>query len=545
MVVSRDAVRREMMAGRDSVVQIGEYSSAIRRWWPVVAVLTVAGLALGFLGISFQTRDYVAVSQVQVRPLVIAGDDPVADANRRVNAETEQAIANSQRVVESALALLGAAEEASPGDPLAVDLDDPVIEARALELLPQVDPALARRITKQISISVPRDSQILDFEVVGARPERAQQLAQATAHAYLDFRRDASLSATRIGRAQLIAREAELIAELDELAVEIGAAGEDLIRIQALTYREISKREELAGIGEKLANIDSISVDPGEVLNDAGLPDATTGLPPLAGPVFGVLLGAFAGLAAAYFLDRRDDRVRSTGQDISAMGLSVLGTVPVAGGMFRRGSGSAIAELNSPAGEAYRRVQGSLLFNLDQLDKSVLLVAGTNNPHSATTVAANLAVAAARSGRRTLLIGADLRRPSLHERFELSNPVGLTDVLTGAVTIGNAIQTIASVANLQILTAGSPVKEPSRLLQGEALGRLVSTARTKFDLIIFEAPPVLQVADAVDLARLSEGAVLVIEPNRATRGGVAESIEQLRLVGTDVVGTIVAEPTES
>ncbi len=545
MAVAKDTSTRDALVSRDSVVPMGEHSSALRRWWPVVAVLTAAGVAVGLLGISFQTRDYVAVSQVEIRPLVIAGDEPGTDANRRVNPETEQAIANSQRVVELALALLAAADEANPGDPLATDLDDDAIQARALELLPQIDPAEARQVATQVSVTVPGESQILIFEVVGARPARAQQLAQATAHAYLDFRRDAGLSATRAARDQLITREAELIAELDELANEIGAAAGDLTRVQALTYREISKREELAGIGSKLANIDSISVDPGEVLNDAGLPDTTTGLPPLTGPVFGGLLGAFGGLAAAFLLDRRDDRVRSTGQDISSLGLNVLGTVPVAGGLFRKGSGSAIAELNSPAGEAYRRVQGSLLFNLDQLDKSVLLVAGTNNPHSATTVAANLAVAAARSGRRTLLVGADLRRPGLHERFEISNPVGLTDVLTGAVPIGQAIQTIAGVGNLQVLTAGSPVKEPSRLLQGEALGRLVAAARDQFDLVVFEAPPLLQWADAVDLSRLAEGVVLVVEPNRATRSGVVDSIEQLRLVGAELVGTVVAEPDES
>ncbi len=545
MVVARDADPRDLMVSRDSVVQIGEYSSAVRRWWPVIAVLSAAGLVLGLLGTSLQTRQFVAESQVEIRPLVISGDDPATDANRQVNPETEQAIANSQRVVELALALLSAAEETSPGAPLSVDLDDPTLQARASELVPSVDPEQAREVAGAISVSVPGDSRILLFEVADSNPEQAQQLAQATAHSYLAFRRDAGLMATRAARDQLITREAALIAELDELAAEMGAAGDDVTRVQALSYREISKREELAGIGAKLANIDSISVDPGEVLNDAGLPDTTSGLPKMAGPLFGVLLGLFAGLTTAFLLDRRDDRVRSRGGDISAMGLSVLGTVPVHGGLFRKGSGSAIAELNSPAGEAYRRVQGSLLFNLDQSDKSVLLVAGTNNPHSATTVAANLAVAAARSGRRTLLIGADLRRPSLHDRFEISNPVGLTDVLTGAVPIAKAIQTIDGVANLQVLTAGSPVKEPSRLLQGDALGRLVSSARTQFDLVVFEAPPVLQVADAVDLARLAEGAVLVIEPNRATRVGVAQSVEQLRLVGAEVVGTIVAEPDES
>ena len=80
--------------------------------------------------------------------------------------------------------------------------------------------------------------------------------------------------------------------------------------------------------------------------------------------------------------------------ELSEMGLSVLGAVPVGLGLFHRGTGSSIAEVNSDEAEAYRRVQGSLLFSLDQSDKSMVLVAGTRkNPHSATTVAANLAAA--------------------------------------------------------------------------------------------------------------------------------------------------------
>ena len=454
-----------------------------------------------------------------------------------MNPETEQVIASSQRVVERALALLVAAKEASPSNPLLVDFDQPEIEAAA-EVF-SIDSAEARAVSELIEVVVPSDSRILVFTASAGTAVRAQQLAEATAHAYLDFRRDEGLSATNLAREQLVARESQLIEELDELTGGVVAPDGQP------SYREISKREELAGIGAKLANIDSISIDPGEVLNDAGLPTSKSGIPGIAGPVSGALLGLLGGLGIAFVLDRRDDRLRSAGVELTAMGLQVLGTVPVGGGLFRCGSGSAIAEINTPGGEAYRRVQGSLLFNLDEHDKSTLLVAGTNNPHSSTTVAANLAAAAARSGRRTLLVGADLRRPSLHERFDIENTVGLSDVLAGRVAISVAIQTLPSIPNLQILPAGTAVESPARLLQSDDFGRLVSSARAEFDLVVFEAPPVLQVADAIDLARLCEGAVLVIEPSRATRSGVAESVEQLRLVGADVVGTVVAEASGS
>jgi capsular exopolysaccharide synthesis family protein len=471
---------------------------------------------------------------VEVRPLVSAGDSPNLDAQRQINMDTERVIAESQRVTERALALI-AARDAAGSD----SLGSQEVEAAAAAI--SIDPDTAREVSDQIVVTVDFDSQILDFTASAADAPRARDLAQAAATAYLDFRRTEGLSNTEQARSQLVAREATLIAELDALSAEIGSAGDDAARVQALSYRDISKREELAGIGAKLANLGAISVDPGEILTDAGIPSAKSGIPASAGPVSGALLGMMTGLGIAFVLDRRDDRVRTGSLELSEMGLSILGSVPVGQGLFDHASGSAIAEVNSDEGEAYRRVQGSLLFNLDESDKSMVLVAGTNNPHSSTTVAANLAVAAARAGRRTLLVGADLRRPSLHERFGLDNNAGLSDVLGGQAVLAEAIRMIPSIPNLQILTSGTQVADPARVLQGEAFGRLVSSARDAFDLVVFEAPPVLQVADAVDLARLCQGAVLVVEPDRATRSGVADSIEQLRRVGADVLGTVIAE----
>ena len=197
------------MADSDAVIDVSEYSSAIRRWWTLIAGATAVGLVLGVVLLAFRSGEFEAEAQVEVRPLVIAGDDPNLDASRQVNLETEQVIANSQRVVERALALLEVANERDADDPLSLDFDDPELEAAALVI--DVDPDVAREVAEQIEVKAPSDSQILVFTAVGGRAERAQHLAQATAHAYLDFRRDEGLSATNIARQQLVDREVELL----------------------------------------------------------------------------------------------------------------------------------------------------------------------------------------------------------------------------------------------------------------------------------------------------------------------------------------------
>ncbi len=523
------------MLDGEAVVDVSEYTSALKRWWPLIAVASIIGLVLGSVLIGLQGSSYESVATVEVRPLVTQGDDPNLDVSRQVNTTTERAIAGSQRVAERALALLDAADQLETSD-----LNSPEVEMLADTLV--VDTEVARDIVENITISIPADSQVLEITATAGTAARSQELAQSMAHAYLDFRRDEGLAGTELARQQLLEREQELIVELDTLSREIAAATTDAER-QSLGYRDVSKREELAGIGARLANISAISINAGEVLDDADVPEGRAGLPFLAGPMSGLMLGALAGLGVAFMLDRRDDRFRSVASELAQMNLSPMGTVPVGRGIFRLGSDQAIAELNSETGEAYRRVQGSLLFNLDQSDKTVVLVTGTNNPHSTTTVAANLATAAARAGRRTLLIGADLRRPSLHDRFGLENVRGLSDVLAGQVAVDGALQQTPDLPNLRIIPAGSPVQQPARLLQSVALGRFLSQVKGGYDLVVVEAPPVLAVADAADLGRLCEGVVLVIEPGRSSRSDVADSVEQLRRVGAEVVGTIVAEST--
>jgi capsular exopolysaccharide synthesis family protein len=173
---------------------------------------------------------------------------------------------------------------------------------------------------------------------------------------------------------------------------------------------------------------------------------------------------------------------------------------------------------------------------------SVLLVARSDDSPGGSGVAAGLAVAAARAGRRTLVVGADLRAPRLHRWFGLPIEPGLSDVLTGTEPLGAVLRRPAGVDELMVLTAGSAGVEPSAVLRSQSVGRLVSLARDQFDLVLFESPPVLQVADAVEMARVCEAAVLVVDPDRAVRTRVAAAGDQLRRVGIEVLGSVLLEP---
>ncbi len=540
----------------DAVVGLDDSVNVLRRHWKLVSLFAAVGLALGVLSLTLRSDSYVSDSLVEVRPLISQGDSPNLDAARQVNTETEQSIASSQRVIERALALLEASEELG-----LADLDDAAVEERAFSL--SIDGDRARTIQSQIDVTFARNSLVLQIEASAASPERAQELAQAVAHAYLDFRIDAATGATNEARQRLLDREQELLADLDNIATKIEALEQDLLdraepidpeqptvfreqvrpaELRSLETSEISKRQSLAGIGSRLANIDSITINAGEILDDAEIPTSASGIPAPVGPIAGLLLGLGLGVAVAFVQDRSDATVREPLKELPEIGSEILGFSPSQNHIAVTEGSQARVD------EAYRRTQAGLLYKMDSEDRQIVLVTGTTDADSSDTAAiaaANLAVAAARVGRKTLLVLADLRTPVVHSRFKVDNSRGLAEVINGKASLSDVSQQVPELMTMFVVPPGTDIAAPTRLLQSSNMGRLLDKARSGYDLIVVQAPALTDYADAVVLGPLCDTAVLIVEPNRSRRADVESSLRQLRAVGIDVSGSIVADTVDA
>ena len=524
------------------VVSLNEYTGVLRRWFRSIVGVVALGAVAGTLLLVIQPSRYTTEALVQIRPIVSQSDDPNLDTSRQIEPATEVAVANSQRVAEWALALRMAADQQVADDASEVDFTSTEIAETASTLA--VDADEVRSAMERLSVRAISDSQILAFSAEASDAEAAQVLAQSSAVAYLEFRNQAATAGTVDSRDRLAAREDELVAELDDLAAVLRLGGTD----GSLAYVDIAKRQELTVIGTKFANLESLTVDPGVVLTDARLPTSPDGLPLLAGPITGAALGLVAALTAVFLLDRTDDRLRSGRVELSALGVPMLGSAPVsrvASGSGARsgvGVGSRLYPVNTSGGDAYRRLHSTLLFNLDSENKTVVLVAGVKNAPAATSVAANVAATAARAGRRTLIIGADLRNAKLGGYLGCSDgDPGLSDVIIDGQRLGESIHEIEGLDNLFFLGAGTRLDQPANVLQSTAFARLMAAVQADFDLVVVEAPPILRVADAVDAVGLCDGAIVVAEQGSDSRQAIAESVEQLRNIGSDIVGVVVAE----
>jgi capsular exopolysaccharide synthesis family protein len=159
-----------------------------------------------------------------------------------------------------------------------------------------------------------------------------------------------------------------------------------------------------------------------------------------------------------------------------------------------------------------------------------------------TTTAANLAVTFAQQGLRVLLVDCDLRRPGVHSLFGLQREPGLSDVLLARGNPRNAVQE-THVPGLSVLAAGrAPEVSATDLLSGEAIRSLIEELTPEFDLILLDTPPVLVTANAAILSTQADGVLLVLRAGRTEREEGRLALQQLTVVGANVMGAVLNDP---
>lgn len=274
--------------------------------------------------------------------------------------------------------------------------------------------------------------------------------------------------------------------------------------------------------------------------------------------IMAILLGSFFGLGLGFFIDYYDDTIRGS-EEARSLGVSILGMIPRLNGGFlysvrnrvlavlgKRGISRSKKNLDrffignldpkSSLSEAYRNIRNGLKFaSLDSPLKSLVVVSALMN-EGKTTTATNLAVSFCREGKRVLFIDVDLLKPSAHKVFNLTNTMGLTNLLTKSVEPDQVIKK-TSVENLFFLGSGPMPPDPGRLIESDRMRHLLEELSRDYDILILDSPPVLVANDAVILAGYVDGVMAVMENQVLTRRALDRmnnKFEQakIRLLGT-------------
>lgn len=191
----------------------------------------------------------------------------------------------------------------------------------------------------------------------------------------------------------------------------------------------------------------------------------------------------------------------------------------------------------SIAAEAYRTLRTNIQYS--SFDKEIRSIVFTSSEpgEGKTTTAANFALALAQDGKKVILIDCDLRKPSVHKNFRVSNNNGVSDVLVGKAEITKTIYNHES--GLHILTSGKIPPNPSEMLGSKLMGKLLEELKENYEYVVIDAPPVLAVTDAQLLSTKVDGTVLVVRAQGAKKENVISAKNALDKVRANIVGTVL------
>ncbi len=207
-----------------------------------------------------------------------------------------------------------------------------------------------------------------------------------------------------------------------------------------------------------------------------------------------------------------------------------------------------VIDPRSQVSEAYRTLRTNIQFSSLEKPVKTLLLTSARPGEDKSVAVANLAVTFAQMGSRVILVDADLRRPSQHSIFGTSNEQGLTGTLLNAGANGNARNDFAwnelplvqtQVPNLRLMTSGSLPPNPAEVLNSGLMGELITRLSSEADYVLFDAPPLLAVADAAILAARLDATLLVLKAGKTNRDDAREAKEQLEKVHAHLIGTIL------
>jgi polysaccharide biosynthesis transport protein len=259
-------------------------------------------------------------------------------------------------------------------------------------------------------------------------------------------------------------------------------------------------------------------------------------------------LGAILGLLGAFLRDHFDRTLRTRESIERAFAAPVIGQIP-----FRRTAGPGAVFWDGAVSESFRALRANLQYLSIKHPLRTILVTSAVPEQGKTTVTANLAVAIARSGATTVAVECDLRRPGLTAAFAAqSGGRGLTNVLVGNATIEDALAHVPVPADLDaagirgrgdvwLVPSGPLPPNPSELLSSAPMRDLLVRLGETFDYVLLDSPPLLSVADTLELARIVDSVVLVVRRSDASTDAAREIRSLVERLGIELVGVVVTD----
>jgi Mrp family chromosome partitioning ATPase/ElaB/YqjD/DUF883 family membrane-anchored ribosome-binding protein len=477
------------------VSDVSHYLGLFRRHWWVALLATGAGLAGGAVVSNALPKVYESTTSVLVQAV---DQDVNAQGGRTkgtINLDTEAQLVGSGAVAVKAQQLLR-----SPDSPL--------------------------ELARNVSVEVPANTTVLVIRYSAGDPKAAQAGSHAFAEAYLRNREETARSGLDQQIKTLSLKVKQLTASLTTINKRLTAAQPGSSERSNLESIRNNSQNQLNSLTGRLNELTTTTVGAGSIISDARLPDTPTSPNPLLNMATGAMAGLLLGLALAFARERLDRRVRSAADVRDRARINVLAalderTTP---------HFDDVLQPYGPGGRVFNRLRNEVL-------------ASASRGSATTLVAANLAAALARTGSDVVLIGAHLPdsvvdAAPLARMLGVAPMPGLSDLLAGRIGMVKAMQRTPRIPSLRVITTGGTATAAG-LMQSQRLRDTLEALRRQAGYVVIEAPSTSSSADAQSLASLADAAILAVELRRARRPALLDAAEQLRRVGTPLLGAVV------
>jgi capsular exopolysaccharide synthesis family protein len=395
-----------------------------------------------------------------------------------------------------------------------------------------------------------------------------QQIAEVTAQIDIlqaqvtDLEIDISeidpLIATDQQRSQLIQYQAELnrvqpVLDLyQELYTQLVVLGEP-IQNENISSTQIDRVQRTLSLYEQIyftsissleeLNLTRVQSAPNVVQVEPATPPSRPYAPrPVQTTLLYASIGLFAMAGVAFLIEYLDDTIKTPEDVKNVLGLPVIGLVAdMKGGKEEEPNKRRVFvadQPRSPITEAFRSLRTSLDFYSVDEPLRILIVTSPGPEEGKTTVATNLAAILAKSNKRVLLLDADMRRPNVHNHLDISNRVGLSDLIRGRLEIDDVIQVSEKIENLNVVTSGSLPPNPAELIASQRMTDLLKNLVAKFDMIVIDTPPAI-VTDAQILATKADGVIYVLKAGKTRSLNAQKPLEEFDRVGAQVIGVVM------
>ena len=409
-------------------------------------------------------------------------------------------------------------------------LSSPVVQSN-----PTVVALQSERATVEAQLSQDRANHLDDYPTVKAKQAQLNSINQQLTSVATNVR-----NSVRQEYQGALSTEMALKGKVEQLKSETLSEQDRSVQYNLLAREADTNRQLYEGLLERyktLNAVSGVSLSNVSIIDQAEVPKSPSSPHLLKNLLFGLLLGSGLAALSLYLKSQFDDLIRVPEDIEGKLDLALLGVIPRSADSELRGG---LEDPKSPISEAYNSLRGSLLYATSEgLPKSILVTSAQASEGKTTTSLA-IATGLARMGKRTLLIDADMRRPSVHKQLLLANERGLSTLLTSHEPL-TGIAIAAAQERLSVIPAGPVPPSPTELLSTGRLEGILREAASSFDVVVIDSPPILGLADAPVMSALVDGVIFVVEADRAHRGALKTAMRRLRAMRPVLLGAVLTK----